>query len=679
MYSRHNKKALIKALPAILAIGMLIFTYLTARWDGWEIPYIGLAVLAAALCFVINNLRKRSGVFHGIFQGIFLLITPLASVLLLQNYMIDPFGLKGFLAYFQDPVGVKGMYPLMLLTNCVFAYLFFLLASSVLGSFRAGYTLGAAAAMIIGIANYYVIAFRGTPIVPWDFFALRTAASVAGNYTYETDWRFLFSTFAFIVLICLAQRFSLSMRHIIPRVIFAIICLAGLISAGYMLQKKEVKDYLGMDQTLFTPTVRYRNNGFLAAFIGNLHLINVEKPSGYSVKKVEEIGAEIEMTSPQTLDLADAPNIIVIMDEAFSDLSVLGEFGVDNDYLPNFRKLQKENVGGYLMTSVKGGNTANTEYEFLAGDSMAFLPEGSVVFQQFIHDNVPALPSQLASLGYSTIGIHPYLGSGWNRDTVYSHLGFQSFLTQSDFSSPKRIREYISDESAFEKIISEFENKADNEKQFIFEVTMQNHSGYSKEYSGFYETVHLSGLTRENVQTKAVQKYLTLIQESDQAIGMLIDYFKTVEEPTIIVIFGDHQPTDYITNVIANLTGYDGDDSLEEQQKAYLVPYLVWNNFDLDIDVPALTSPNFLAADILKAAGIPATAYQQFLLTLQKTLPVVSGRAYVDAAGVYHSYEEEDEVHDTLLEQYQILAYNHLVDTQKRVSELFTAPLSEKN
>ena len=120
--------------------------------------------------------------------------------------------------------------------------------------------------------------------------------------------------------------------------------------------------------------------------------------------------------------MKEAPNIIVIMNEAFSDLSVLGDFKTNIDYMPNMRQMMKEYGGGNLMVSVKGGNTANTEYEFLAGDTMAFLPEGSVVYQQFIHDNVPALPSYLAGLGYDTIAIHPYNASGWERDKVYNLL-----------------------------------------------------------------------------------------------------------------------------------------------------------------------------------------------------------------------------------------------------------------
>ncbi len=660
-----------RAVSYILLALMVLLTAVTVHFSGTEEGSIGAAAAVIVLAFGIARLNKPAKIW-GVLYGLFVtLAVPFISVLLLQYYTIDP-------------LGEKGIYSAMLAVNCLFAYLFYFLLSVVFGSWNIGYIISTVLMMLIGIANYFVLAFRGSPIVPWDLYSIKTAASVAGNYTYEIDWRFLTATFGFILLLVFSEKVMFQLHHPIIRALLAGLMAAGLIVSGVLLQKTEIKDYLGMDQTLFTPTVRYRNNGFLAAFIGNLHLINVEKPEGYSVETVEQLQTRIQeanadstYTTAAEFDLTEAPNIIVIMDEAFSDLSVLGDFNTDEDYMPNFRKLMEEYTGGYLMTSVKGGNTANTEYEFLSGDTMAFLPAGSVVFQQFIHDNIPALPTQLANLGYTTVGIHPYLPGGWNRNTVYPQLGFQSFLSQYDFSGATKLRDYIDDQSAFEKVISEFEDREEGEKKFIFEVTMQNHSGYSKEYPGFTEEVHLTDLSYSNTQTAAAEKYLTLIKKSDEALGNLMDYFSSVEEPTIIVMFGDHEPTDYITNVIAHITGYDGEESLEEQQKSYLVPYFVWSNFDMEMQERPLTSVNYLAADILEAAGLPLTDYQQFLLELQEAYPVICGSVYIDEQGVYHAHGDEEPEQIT---EYRTLQYNHLIDTSNRVFSLFSLlPQLQKN
>ena len=669
-----------------LVIVMAAVTAAACIQEGMQAQYVALSAAAmAAVVFMImlmpvsappGRTRSAATVFQTVFNTIVAIVSPLAAVLLLQNFTLDPFRI----------------YPLMLLANAVFYYLFYLLLVFATGSFAAGYIIADFVFLVLGVANYFVVQFRGSPIVPWDLFSIRTAASVANNYTYEIHWRFAASAFGFFILAALHTRLLFKLRSGFVRIAGAAVCAGGLVFATLQLQSSEVKDKLGMDVTLFTPNVRYRNNGFLAAFLGNLHLINVQEPDGYSVSRTRSIADDVlarhqQENASQTREAAGAkleegrlPNIIVIMDEAFSELQVLGSFETNQDYMPNFRRLLKEYNGGNLLVSVRGGNTANTEFEFLSGDTMAFLPSGSVVYQQFIRDNIPVLPSYLASLGYSTLAIHPYLGSGWDRQKVYPLLGFQDFLTQDDFEAPEKMRLYISDESAFEKIIEEFEKKkGTGEPQFIFEVTMQNHSGYSKEYPGFSEEIFLTGLTYSNIQTRAAEKYLTLIYESDKALGNLMNYFETVDEPTVIVMFGDHQPSDYVTSVIERLVGYDPEISLEEAQKAYMVPYFIWNNFGMQMENRDLISVNYMAADLLQAAGIPLTAYQEFLLDLQKELPVVSGGAWVDAAGVWHSHDEQDmeERPGELLNAYNVLQYNHVTDIRNRITDIFAQPAGE--
>ncbi len=675
MYFFHRKKRyyVIAVLLAVLMGGLIVAAVRNEGMAGYNLP---LSILAAvAIVFVVMKVfpgRTATGVgavFRVFLNLVTILGTPFAAMLLLQNFTLDPLRI----------------YPLMMLANAVFYYLTYLLLAFVFGSFRWGYIAADVLFLLLGTVNYFVVQFRGSPIVPWDLFSVGTAASVAGSYTYDISWRFVFSAFGFFALIALDLKNT--WRCSIPvRVVGGILCVAGLAAATWALQRADVKEKLGMDTTLFTPNVRYRNNGFLAAFLGNLHLINVQEPQGYSVRAVKEIARNVHeanadtyayntlQTATEKIAAGQMPNIIVIMDEAFSDLQVLGQFGVSEDYMPNFRKLMAQ-CGGHLMVSVKGGNTANTEYEFLTGDTMAYLPAGSVVFQQFVRDNIPAMPSYLASLGYDTTGIHPYLATGWDRNKVYPLLGFEEFLTKDDFPNAKILREWISDEAAFDKIEQVLEQKKEegnDSPQFIFEVTMQNHSGYSPEYPGFTERIHLTDLTYSNTQTKAAEKYLTLIKYSDEALGELMTYLETVKEPTMVVMFGDHQPSDYVTNVIDRLTGYDPEVSLEEAQRSFIVPYFVWNNFGMQFDAPSLTSVNYLGADLLQAAGVPLTQYHQFLLALQEDLPVICQGAIIDRSGNYIAVSDGDTLPEAQeLNDYSILQYNHMIDIRNRVTPFF--------
>lgn len=651
------KKKSCRVMAALLAIVLLALTILAFLAEGmdWRLPLFCFLALLAGGLFLLNirfgwilNLLCTAGI-------------PFLAMWLLQWFTCQP----------------ERMYPMMILLNCIFFYLFYIGLSFLLGSFGWGYGIATVFALLLGIANYFVVEFRSSPIVPWDLLSIGTAASVADNYTYTVTWHFLSIVMGFVFLLLAAAKMTLRPRKWRLRLPAFAVCLALLLFTGASIQKKEVKDFFGMDQTLFTPNVRYRNNGFVAAFVGNLHLIHVEEPEGYSAEKVEEIAEAAETPTGSREEPAadldgELPNIIVVMNEAFSDLSVLGEFQTNEDYMPNFRALMEEYTSGHLMVSVKGGNTANTEYEFLSGDSMAFLPSGSVVYQQYIKDEVPSLPAYLKSLGYSTTAIHPYLGSGWDRDTVYPKLGFDEFLDLDSFTDAEYVRDYVSDESAFDKIIETFENKGKGERQFIFEVTMQNHSGYSKDYPGFSPTIQLTDFSQSSTSIRAAEKYLTLIQKSDEAFGNLIAYFEQVDEPTVIIMFGDHQPSDYITNVISRITGYDVEASLEEYQKSYLVPYVIWDNFGLEKDDSMeLTSVNYLSSYLLERLGLPLTQYQEFLLQLQEELPVVCAGTYIDQEGTYHSWSEDDAVYGDLLNQYSILQYNHLIDRKHRVTEVF--------
>ena len=303
------------------------------------------------------------------------------------------------------------------------------------------------------------------------------------------------------------------------------------------------------------------------------------------------------------------------------------------------------------------------------------------MYQQYISSKIPTLASYLGSLGYSTEGLHPYLGSGWDRERVYPLLGFDEFKDVDYFTGAKTIRKFVSDESAFDKIIEGFQNKG-SQKKFIFEVTMQNHSGYManpETDNGFTQELTLTGLPYENANTIAAERYLTLIKKSDEAYEKLITWFEqNVTEPTIIVTFGDHEPSDYVTDVIDGLTGYDSNTTdLKEVQKHYQVPFFIWNNMGIGKDQSVnLMSVNYLAAYIMKEAGLPMTDYQQFLTQLQKQVPVICANTYIDADGNYHDWKDlsSDTQNKDAVNAYNILAYNHLVDVRHRVDQLFAEP-----
>ncbi len=645
-----NKKR--AAVAVAVTAAMLIITGMAVCSEGMDVPYLamGLLLSLAAGVFVLLELS-----FGRVLSLLWYLILPFATVWALESYTHV----------------IQDLTLMILILNLLFFYLLYGLAAFLAGGVARGFSIAVLVPMIFGLANYFVVSFRGTPIVPWDLLSLGTAMSVADNYVFSLGWKQAFVLMAFLWMMLLSSKSSVKFQKVKPRL--AAVFVYGLLMCGYLssIQKSGVQSFFGMDTTLFTLNVLYRNNGIAAAFLGNLRFLNIEEPDGYSVKAVEEIASRQESGEEDAKETAvtEYPNIVVIMNEAFSDLSVWGDFETSEEVMPFFKSLQQEAVGGEVYVSVKGGNTANTEFEFLTGDTMGFLPAGSIPYQQYINSETPSLASYLKSLGYDTLAIHPYNRSGWDRDEVYEYFGFDEFLDQTSFDNPKRYRGYISDSSAFEKIIEQFEQKEEDERMFIFEVTMQNHGAYSKETPDFNIYLTLPEVTNKTTSVTATEKYLTLMNETDLALRELILYFSQQEEPVIVVMFGDHQPSDYITNTIQRICGISGGETLEEVQQGYRVPFMMWSNRDLDPSYYEGISVNYLSGILLENAGVPLTGYQQYLMNLMEELPVINANVYRDSQGAFYSYGQED--YAELLNEYKILQYNHLVDGKNRVSGFF--------
>lgn len=586
---------------------------------------------------MIKKIYKK---YEIIFNVVLFSIFPIAAFYLMEFYEHNPFEEVRFMAGFFNII----LFELI-------AWILYSVTGRAKWALRAVFIV----AMVFGLINHYVMLFRSTPFVPWDIFSIGTATSVASNYDFAPTAGVVVVSVIFIALIMLMHfvdfRIKWKFRFRLIPTVLGLLALCLFVNA---LQDEDFQTDNYLYPFLFTPAYMTKVNGMAVTFAMDLKFVAVDKPDGYSRQKAKELldsysgtddnsdaaaasdnSATIDEDADKDnatnnaanntaiIDKSDYPNIIVVMDEAFSDLSVLGDFDTNTDYMPFVHSLEKGNentITGYLNTSVCGGNTADTEFEFLTGNTMAFLPVGSIPYQQYIKSKTPSLASYLKSIGYATYAQHPYYGSGWNRDTVYPLLGFDNLSFMQDYFNQKFVRKYISDETSFDRIIETYENKPDGQPAFIFNVTMQNHGGYTDTYYGFDNTV-----TADKLNNSALDQYLSLIKMTDEDLKKLIEYFSNVDEKTIVVFFGDHQPNDTVASSVLAANGMDYNNlSNEELKLRYQVPYVIWANYDIDEAAGKDTSVNYLAANVLKAAGVPTNDYQSFLLRLQEEYPIIS-------------------------------------------------------
>ncbi len=642
---------------------------------------------------MINKIYKK---YEIIFNIIFFSIFPIAAFYLMEFYEHNPFEEVRFMAGFFNII----LFELI-------AWLLYFVTGRAKWALRAVFIV----AMVFGLINHYVMLFRSTPFVPWDIFSIGTATSVASNYDFTPTAGVVVVTVIFIALIVLMHfvdfRIKWKFRFRLIPTVLGILALCLFVNA---LQDEDFQTDNYLYPFLFTPAYMTKVNGMAVTFAMDLKFVAVDKPDGYSRQKAKELldsyadadensdeaatsdnsttiveEADIDNANNNAAnntaitDKSDYPNIIVVMDEAFSDLSVLGDFDTNTDYMPFVHSLEKGNentITGYLNTSVCGGNTADTEFEFLTGNTMAFLPVGSIPYQQYIKSKTPSLASYLKSIGYSTYAQHPYYGSGWNRDTVYPLLGFDNLSFMQDYSNQRFVRRYISDETSFDKIIETYENKPDGQPAFIFNVTMQNHGGYTDTYYGFDNTV-----TADTLNNSALDQYLSLIKMTDEDLKSLIEYFSNVDEKTIVVFFGDHQPNDTVASSVLAANGMDYNNlSNEELKLRYQVPYVIWANYDIDEATGEDTSVNYLAANVLKAAGVPTNDYQSFLLKLQEEYPIISAVRTDKTAGKTANKtsdkvsnksdkaggSKKNQVDSDMLNDYKLLQYYRLFDWEDK-------------
>lgn len=524
----------------------------------------------------------------------------------------------------------------------------------------------------IGMANHYLISFRGRTLFPGDFLTLRTAANVAGNYDYRPDsmqWLTIGIFAAVLVLLSFLPREEKRLfdwRGFAPAAVGTAVFLAAFFGTGWV-------EGLGIEPSMWTT----RGNGLVLNFTVCLKYMKVEKPDSYSQETLAALAGESPSDAADTAASADGGirpvNVIVIMNESLSDLSVLPGVETNMDAMPFLRSLTENTVKGYAYSSVFGGTTANSEYEFLTGNTTAFLPAGTVPYQMYVSDGDPSLVGQMEALGYTTIAAHPYRSSGWNRPTVYADYGFDEVYFESDFQDRAYMRGdertgYVTDRCDYENLIRWYEEKEEGQPLFLFNVTMQNHSAYQMAWTNLPKEVWLTGELENRFQT--VNQYLSLVYQSDQAFEDLIDYFSQVEEPTMILLFGDHQPQ-VATNFYTDVLGTSPDTATA--QKKQMVPFVLWANYDIPEAQGVELSLNYLSALLMDTANLPMTGYQKFLSQLWETAPVINTVGIRDAQGNWYGENAAlPEELDGAIEDYKVLLYNNVFDKKDRVENFFT-------
>ncbi len=543
----------------------------------------------------------------------------------------------------------------------VLQFAVFVLTQSVRISLTASFIIS----YILHAANQLVLLIRGTPLVPTDLLAIRTAMTVTTPGDWRLDINLLTGTCTLFVLVAV----SLGLENGYPRKWVRAAAVLPALAVLVMGCRYIINiDYLSYSTSTFDTESTNNLNGVALSFYINLRKSSFDPPEGYDPAAIEEflLAYEDEVLA----DGEELPNIIVIMNESFSDLSYLGKLKTDQPYMEYYNELAKEYPNGRVLVSVLGGGTCNTEFEYLTGLSMMYTPNNCYTYMQHIKQEIPSLASYLDGYGYETVAMHPFYEVCWKRNTVYELMGFDDFISGEDMTDYKSrytsadrwekgfgdeveyVRTLISDSYFYKQVIDKFENKAED-RIFIFGVTVQNHSGYEYDGEDFVTDVHIEDY---EVSCPRAEQYLSLVKKSDEALRELIEYFEQVDEKTLIVFFGDHQP-----NVESWLIDY-----LAPQRKLivnsfltrYETPFLIWSNYELDESVKknqGIISANYLALRTLECAGVPLSREWQMIKDAQEVATAMNTWGYFDKTVSWN--ERKDTYRDEILNIYNFYTY----------------------
>lgn len=502
----------------------------------------------------------------------------------------------------------------------------------------AGLALGAFICWGIGLAQYFVARFKASAILPNDLFVLETAAAVSGNYVYTVNGAVLLglscvmlaSAASALVFAARAETTESAARRWLANLGCALVALAAL---GAGVTVPNYFDDLGVSMEYWYALDYYERQGFLTTFVAVAQDLPIERPEGYDEAQARATeasyaaeydagdGASVRRTVAEEQFEEVRPTVICIMNETFADLSVLGgeEWGYEGP--ARYNSLSDSLMTGDLAVSVLGGGTCNSEFELLTGIPLAYVGDGKYPYSLYDLSEAPSLAKQFSELDYATTAMHPNYATNWNRNRVYEALGFDEFLCIDDFEDAETFHSGVSDAATYDKILELLE--ADDGPQFIFDVTMQNHSAYDQENIGEVTEYSVDGMS--SYDNDRLSEYLACIEESDRALAEFIDELRDLDRPVVLLFFGDHQPA---LSTIVNDALYANEDALEHSLRIHETTYVIWASYDVaGSDQRAEkndTSICFLGALLNEAVGAPLSDYQKAELVVRGELPALS-------------------------------------------------------
>lgn len=485
-----------------------------------------------------------------------------------------------------------GSHPLAFLFNSFM--IFFTLSIAMLFKKRVFATFFISALWFgLGVTNFVIRSSRKSPFAASDFRNLTEGLKVIQKYY----------TIPQIVILCLVIAalvaciifIAIRTPKVKQKINYLLSALVIAVSFGMIMIINYVSNATGLIPRQFGNLVRaYDTYGFGYMFSCSLFRNGVSKPKDYSPGKVNDVVDSVDNNDKNNNDNdkndIDKPNIIFLQLESFFDATNVKGLEFSEDPIPNIRKLYEKFPGGYLSVPSFGAGTANTEFETMTGMNLDDFGPGEYPYKTVLQSTAcESICYYLSNYGYTATALHDNTGGFYDRNKVFSRLGFDSFVSIEYIEKyEKNPIGWVKDKCLTDEIVGILDSTGTPD--YIYTISVQGHGDYPENTDGLDLPIKV---TNNDVtgNPNGFEYYVNQTHEMDAFVAELIDALSKRDEKTILVIYGDHLPTFDIT-----------DDDLKNGD-IYQTQYVIWNNYNLQIENKDLQAYQ-LSAYLMKNLGM---------------------------------------------------------------------------
>lgn len=420
---------------------------------------------------------------------------------------------------------------------------------------------------VVGIVNFMMLSSRNTPFTYVDITLMKSVLPVMNNYFTPLEIGAIGALILIALVLLVVAYMYLPMEEQLNRkigfvkVAVIVAAFAGVTSYGFKSGM--------LTEEIHNIRIAFSDYGTAYCFCITALKNGIDKPSNYSEKKIEQIEERTKKSvAKMKKEKVKKPNIIFVQLESHFDVTQVKGLKFNKDPLENFHKYMKQYSSGQLSMPSYGAGTANSEFELITGMNLDHFGAAEYPYKTVLQDTTTeSMATVLKQYGYKAHAIHDNSASFYDRDLVFSQLGFDTFTTKESMNIRKWTENGWAKDGILTGYIMDSLNSTKNQ-DYVYCISVQGHGDYPTTQIIENPEIKVEGIKDEALKNKYTY-YVNQVYQMDQFVGRLVKALEKRGEPTILCMYGDHLPS------------LDIEDEDLTYGNKYQTSYFMWDNIGL--------------------------------------------------------------------------------------------------